>query len=253
MKRNPLILMHEPDGSGGASGTPPSATPPATPPAPPAPPPPPAGSPPAPPVPPPPATPPPPPATPPGQPADSAEPASLLAGEVDTPPAVAPEAVTKLLDAIDLRFTPEGAAQPITLDKAYLQSVLPELLKIAPTATKEQVAALARAGAAHQFKQFQAAAAQDQAVMAGMVAKVKETFGADLPTVLSLAKRGGAAFFGQELWSELATVPAFSNDHRVIAALAQFGRSIAADRGPGGGSGAGAEKSFYERWTTPPG
>jgi uncharacterized protein YeaC (DUF1315 family) len=248
-------MMMEPDGAGGASGTPATppaappettpATPPATPPAaPPA----------APATPPAPST-PPAAATPPAQPPATGEPVSLLAGDdaTATPePAIAPEVLEQLLAAVDLKFKPEGSDQEIELDRDGLKAVLPEILKLNPKATKEQVSAIAKANAAYQVAQMKAENERNKVVMGQMVAKTKETFGNDLPAVVGLAKKGGSALFGKELWAELAAVPAFSNDHRVIAALAHFGRSISPDRGPGGGSGGGAEKDFFTRWTNPP-
>jgi hypothetical protein len=153
---------------------------------------------------------------------------------------------------VDLKFKPEGAEQEIELDREGLKAVLPEILKLNPKATKEQVAAIAKANAAYQVSQMKAEAQRSNELMGAMVAKVKETFGNDLPAVIGLAKKGGATLFGREVWAELASVPAFSNDHRIIAALAHFGRSISPDQGPGGGSGGGAEKDFFTRWTQPP-
>jgi len=154
-------------------------------------------------------------------------------------PAAEPQAdPTEILAAIqpsDLGTLPSG--EPIPWDGEAVKAVAAVFAKhkLAPGAAAEVVAAYA----AHAKAQYSAAFAAEQKAEAdlnrSMIAAAKEKFGPDLPRYIADASVGGSDIFGPELWSELAKINAFSNDHRIIAALAARGRATKPDTVPAAG------------------
>lgn len=184
---------------------------------------------------------------------------ALLAGDVKpdgtqqaAPAEVTPETIDAFVNDIDLKVKPDGFDKEIEGDREALKAVAPILMKLG--ASKEQVAELNKALVAHQSKQVLAQSKQEQELITGIISKTKEKFGADLPQVIEVARKGGLAFFGAELWNQLSTIPSFSSDHRVIEALYRFGKSFKPDTGTdGNGASGGAQKDFVTSWTGKPG
>lgn len=92
-----------------------------------------------------------------------------------------------------------------------------------------------KAGALRAFASFEAAklakeTARDLEAAKGLAEESKAEFGADLKRVVGEARRGGKALFG-EVWDDLAGIPAFANDKRILRALSNYGRSITPDSG----------------------
>lgn len=219
--------------------TPPSETPPATTPSTP-----------------PPAT---PPATPPAAPA-AATTENLLDGAPATPPATPPAATAELTEeaigsfigaipAIDIGT--DAAGKPIPFDPAAMKAIAPALIKsgVKPEQAKEIIGAYAE----HMKAQATETAKQENAFIGELVAKAKAELGADLPTFIADAKKGGAKLFGEEFWGQLRAIPVLSNNVQFIKAMAAYGRSIKTDDGAGTGSGGpnNQEKPLAERWGNP--
>ena len=92
-----------------------------------------------------------------------------------------------------------------------------------------------KAGALRAFASFEAArlakeTARDLEAAKGLAEESKAEFGADLKRVVGEARRGGKALFG-EAWDDLAGIPAFANDKRILRALSNYGRSVTPDSG----------------------
>ena len=166
--------------------------------------------------------------------APAADPAAAAAQPAAEPQAD-PTEILAAIQPVDLGTLPSG--EPIPWDGEAVKAVANVFAKhkLAPGAAAEVVAAYA----AHAKAQYSAAFAAEQQAEAelnrSMIAACKEKFGTDLPRYLGDANVGGMDIFGEELWSELAQINAFSNDHRIIAALAARGRAIKPDSVPAAG------------------
>ena len=157
------------------------------------------------------------------------------------PPPAAPDQA-----AIDA-FVTAIPSKELNFDEAAVKALAPGFLKhgLKPEQAKELIASYC----AYQQAQQQAAAEAERQAVEQIVAKTKAELGADLPTFVNDASRGGAAFFGPELWGQLVNATAFVNDVRVIKALAQYGRSVKTDDGAGTGGGHGQDnRPFADRW-----
>lgn len=149
------------------------------------------------------------------------------------------------IPAIDLGAGPDG--NPIPLDSAAIKAVAPAMLKhgLKPEQAKDIIAAYGE----HMKAQVAEQVKQERDFAEGLAAATKAELGADLPTFVADAKKGGAALFGNELWAQFVAVPALANDVRFIKALAAYGRSIKTDDGAGAAGGGGLQpKDFADAW-----
>lgn len=152
------------------------------------------------------------------------------------------EAVSEWVDGFDDAKLENG--QVFGVDRAVIEILAPDLVALG--ITQEQATGVFQKFIAHQTEQLNAFEESQRQVIQGMADAAREKFGADLPKMLTDAKRGGAAIFGSDLWGELSSIPAFSNDARIIEALANHGRTLRSDKGVGGNS-KGTESGDFER------
>jgi len=203
-----------------------------------------------------------PPATPPtDKPAATPSPAEeevenlLAGGDDDTPPTEQPDGaeppdeakITEFIDSIkvDIGKKPDGT--PIEINKEALKAIAPAAIKHG--LSSDAISEIVQNYANFEMAQAQEAMKKDRELVSTITKTTKEKLGKDLPRFISEAKVGGPAFFGKELWAQIANVPALMNDVRFIEACAAHGRSIQTDRGPGGKpSGDGKPKDFAESW-----
>lgn len=160
-----------------------------------------------------------------------------------TPPPGAPPAP----DAAQVETFVKGIPTDLGFDATAINAVAPAFLKhgLKP----EQAADIMGAYAGHVKAQVAAAAKQEADAIAALTTATKTALGNDLPTFVADAKKGGLAFFGKELWDVIRSVPALTNDVRMIKALASYGRSVRTDDGSSNNSGGGAnEKPLGQRW-----
>lgn len=241
-----LHLLHEPDNGAPGGGTPPP-TPPATPPA--GDPPPPAGEKPT-------------PASPPPAPAPSGEKPTILGAVKDegTPPASGekpPEnqppqppdqkQVSEFLAGLKVDYGKDAEGKPLPGDSKALERLAPVMLKHKVSA--DAASEIIQTHVLHQQEMIAAWQKQNEEVADRMAEQTQKELGADLPRFAAEAVRGGRYLFGDELWAELKAVPHFSNDVRVVKALAALGRSLKNDPGPGGDGGGNFEPNdFADRW-----
>ena len=165
----------------------------------------------------------------------------------DAPPTDSEKQITDFVAAIKVDFGMDKDGKPIQADQNALKAIAPVMLKhkIAPEAAAE----LIKADYEHRAQQFGQWKQKEASIVEGLVKQTKEELGADLPTFVADAKKGGSYLFGNDLWRELLSVPAFANDVRIVKAMAALGRAVQNDRGPGGnGGGSSEEKDFAEKW-----
>ena len=84
-------------------------------------------------------------------------------------------------------------------------------------------------------------------VIADLQAGAKQEFGDNLRQVLGDAQTAGLALFGAELWKDISTVKALTNDKRFLRAMSAYGRTLRNDTGgpaPTAGAAPGGEMSF---------
>lgn len=138
--------------------------------------------------------------------------------------------ITEAITPVDLGQDVNGEAIP--WDAEGVAAVAPVFAKhgVTPEAAKAIVGAYAE----HFKAQVAAGRKAETDLNAQMVAECRTTFGADLPKHFATARKGGEDIFGRELFGQLAAVPFFVNDHRIISALAARGRAITNDSSPGG-------------------
>ena len=93
----------------------------------------------------------------------------------------------------------------------------------------EELLAKAKAQVDEMIAKAQAEAAD--AFNNGLIAECKKRFGEDLKKVTTLAKQGGVAVFGEKIWNEMKSVPAFANNPDIMERLADIARKFATDGG----------------------
>ncbi len=128
----------------------------------------------------------------------------------------------------------EGDPLPIGTDSFGNEVEIPAedvktFLDALPDETGDKAGAL-RAFAAFESARLSKEVARDLEAAKGLAEESKAEFGADLKRVVGEARRGGKALFG-EVWDDLAGIPAFANDKRILRALSNYGRSITPDSG----------------------
>ena len=247
-----LRLLFDGDGAGGASGTPPAATPPTTTPATP---------PPSPSIPP--STPPPaasastPPASNPTATPPAAQPPSTptlfgadgkISGHPDTPPTTPPAtddaAITTFVDSVKVDLG-EFQGKPVELNKDAVRAIAPAALK--HKISNEAAGEIIKAYDAFERKQVEAYVEQQNKDIAAAQQKVRLELGNDLPQFLADTQKGARFLFGDELMGQLLTDPKYGNNVTFIKALASLGRMVKTDGGIGGNA-QGAEKDLATRW-----
>lgn len=159
-----------------------------------------------------------------------------------TPPAAPPAAADQAqLDA----FIKDMPAD--TLDADSLKAVAPAFLKHGIKA--DQAKEIIGSYAAHVKAQAEAAAKQETDALAAITDATKKELGADLPTFVTDAKKGGETLFGKDLWGIIRSIPMLANDARMIKALAAYGRSVKTDDGAGNHGGGHTDNTDRgERW-----
>jgi hypothetical protein len=179
-------------------------------------------------------------------------PAPASGSEQAPPPPPAPDeaaiatrrtAITAAITPTDLGTTPDGT--PIPWDGAAVDAVASVFARhgVSPDVARDVVAAYAD----HAKAQFASAATADAEVLRAMVAETHEKLGPNLPRYITEARRGGTDIFGPELFAQLASVPAFANDVRIISALAARGRVLTSDRAPGGAGATPPQAGLAQR------
>lgn len=89
--------------------------------------------------------------------------------------------------------------------------------------------------------------AEENKVVAEIQEASRQEFGDNLRTVLGDAQAAGLALFGADLWQDISTIKALTNDKRFLRAMAAYGRSRRNDTGgpaPSVAAAPGGEKTF---------
>lgn len=156
-----------------------------------------------------------------------------------------PEKPDSLVNLLGEDTSPDGSAKPkfdyvegdpipIGTDSFGNEVEIPaddvkSFLDALPEEIGDKAGAL-RAFAAFESTRLSKEAARDLEAAKGLAEESKAEFGADLKRVLGEARRGGKALFG-DVWNDLAGIPAFANDKRILRALSNYGRSVTSDSG----------------------
>ena len=201
----------------------------------------------------------PPPANPPAAPA---KPTTILGAVKDegTPPASGdkpPEnqppqppdqkQVSEFLAGLKVDYGKDAEGKPLPGDSKALERLAPVMLKHKVSA--DAASEIIQTHVLHQQEMIAAWQKQNEEVADRMAEQTQKELGADLPRFAAEAVRGGRYLFGDELWAELKAVPHFSNDVRVVKALAALGRTLKNDPGPGGAGGGNMDpKDFADAW-----
>ena len=171
------------------------------------------------------------------KPAESAPAKTLLDDDEETPPAEekpaeetpnAPseedmEKFRSGIKAIDL-------GDGVEWSDDTLKAMTPSLMELTggdPKKANNLVKAYADFVQGESRKQLEAAEAFNN----GLIKECQSRFGADIKKVAKLAREGGRAIFGDDLWKALKSTPAFANNPDVLERLAEHGRRIAEDGG----------------------
>ncbi len=159
--------------------------------------------------------------------------------------AAAAQAITAAIAPQDVGLGLGADGKPVGWDGEAVGKVAQAMARagVSPEAAKGIVAAYAE----HFRGRIEAERSAEQTLNAQMVADARAAFGADLGRIVGEARRGGEDVFGVELFRELASVPAFANDKRILSALAARGRAVTSDRAPGGAGAATDERDLAAR------
>ena len=138
------------------------------------------------------------------------------------------DAWVKSVPALDL-------GDGVTWDDAALKAMAPSLMGL----EKDKADAVIKAYADYTKGIAKAQAEAADAFNNGLIAECKKRFGEDLKKVTTLAKQGGVAVFGEKIWKEMKSVPAFANNPDIMERLADIARRFATDGGKVVSDGAG--------------
>jgi hypothetical protein len=138
------------------------------------------------------------------------------------------DAWVKSVPALDL-------GDGVTWDDAALKAMAPSLMSL----EKDKADKVIKAYADYTKGIAKAQAEAADAFNNGLIAECKKRFGEDLKKVTTLAKQGGVAVFGEKIWNEMKSVPAFANNPDIIERLANIARKFATDGGKVASDGAG--------------
>lgn len=177
-----------------------------------------------------------PPAEPTPAPSEPAKPKSLLddddppadpkADEPAAPTGPAAEDVKKFCEGIPALDLGDG----VKWDDATLQAMAPSLMELTGNDPKK-AQGVVKAYAEFAQAQYKAQAEAADAFNNALIQECKNRFGDDLKKVASFAKQGGKAVFGERIWNEMKTIPAFANNPDIMEKLAEVGRKFATDGG----------------------
>jgi hypothetical protein len=134
----------------------------------------------------------------------------------------------------------------VTWDDAALKAMAPSLMGL----EKDKADAVIKAYADYTKGIAKAQAEAADAFNNGLIAECKKRFGEDLKKVTTLAKQGGVAVFGEKLWKEMKSVPAFANNPDIMERLADIARKFATDGGkvaPNGAEGGSDKDDLLKR------
>lgn len=163
-------------------------------------------------------------------------------------PTVTDEAIGEFLKGIPaLDLGKDAQGKPIVWSDGALKAVAPAM--IAQKLTQDQAKAVVFAYVEYAKAQNAAQVKAAREYNAHLIADAKQKFGPDLPRFAREADAGGRSIFGDEIWNEMRTITAFSNDPRIIERLAAVGRGVQTDPGADPASPAGNHKDdLAERW-----
>lgn len=130
------------------------------------------------------------------------------------------DAWVKSVPALDL-------GDGVKWDDAALKAMAPSLMGL----EKDKADAVIKAYADYTKGIAKAQAEAADAFNNGLIAECKKRFGEDLKKVTTLAKQGGVAVFGEKIWNEMKSVPAFANNPDIMERLADIARKFATDGG----------------------
>lgn len=164
-----------------------------------------------------------------------------------TPAPTTPEQVETWMGEFKAPEIKDDDGNVIAVDMDAVKTVAPVLVEsgVKPA----QAAKIVEAMVKHQSVQAKAIAQETDKRVQALRDQTREELGPDLQQTVTFAQKGGKALFGDDLWSMLSNVPLFSNDVRVVKALAGYGRTMTDDRGATGGREGGADDTdFASRW-----
>ena len=134
----------------------------------------------------------------------------------------------------------------VQFDDAALLAMAPTLMGL----KKDESDKVIKAYAEYTKAQIKANAEAQDAFNRGLVEECNKRFGADLKKVVSYAKKGGEAFFGDKVWKVMKGIPSFANNPDVMERLAEYGRKMSTDSGkvvPKDGNGGGEDGDVLHR------
>lgn len=149
------------------------------------------------------------------------------------------DAWVKSVPALDL-------GDGVKWDDAALKAMAPSLMGL----EKDKANAVIKAYADYTKGIAKAQAEAADAFNNGLIAECKKRFGEDLKKVTTLAKQGGVAVFGEKIWNEMKSVPAFANNPDIMERLADIARKFATDGGkvtPNGAEGGSDKDDLLKR------
>ena len=123
-------------------------------------------------------------------------------------------------------------------DDAALKAMAPSLMGLGKEKSNEVIKAYADYAKDLAKRQAEAADAFNN----GLIQECQKRFGDDLRKVVGFAKTGGRAIFGDRIWNEMKTIPAFANNPDIMERLAEFGRKVSTDGGKVSPSGGGDDE-----------
>lgn len=145
------------------------------------------------------------------------------AGETPAPDEDAVSAFIKGIEATDL-------GDGVQWSDETLKAMAPSLMELTG-GDPGKANGVVRAYAAHLQEQARKHTEALEAFNDGLIKECQARFGADLKKVAGLAREGGRAIFGDDLWAALKGTPAFANNPDVLERLAEHGRRVREDNG----------------------
>ena len=147
------------------------------------------------------------------------------------------------IPALDLGKTNDG--QELTMPAEDVVSVVRALqhAKIPADQAKQM---LATVGALDRIR-AERQAEEDNRAIAALQEETRQEFGDNLRQALGDTQAAGLALFGSELWGDIMSIKALTNDKRFIRAMSAYGRSRRNDTGgpaPNAAAAPGGEMSF---------
>lgn len=147
------------------------------------------------------------------------------------------------IPALDLGKTEDG--QELTMPAEDVVSVV-RALQHAKMPADQAKQMLATVGALDRIR-AERQAAEDNRAIAALQEETRQEFGDNLRQALGDTQSAGLALFGAELWGDIMSIKALTNDKRFIRAMSAYGRSRRNDNGgpaPNAAAAPGGEMSF---------